>query len=307
MTTDETAAVRLGDDFIRERHLRYAELRRTGGVHPAVMPDGLPVWLVSGYAQARAALADPRLSKDSVRAAPLHERRARERDTPRVRLPEVLTAHMLNMDPPDHTRLRRVVSTAFTSRRVRELRPRIEEITGDLLDGLAGEADLLRDFAIPLPLTVICELFGVPESDRGPFRSWADALARYTDAGAAIEASASMADFLAGLIAAKREDPGEDLLTALVRAGDDDRLSRTELVATAFLLLSAGHETTAHLIANSVRVLLAHPEQWAALRADPARSRSSCGTRPPPASPRCGSAPNRYAWATWRSRRASSW
>jgi cytochrome P450 len=273
MTSADSSAVVLGDAFIRDRHTLYERLRHKGPVHAAVMPDGLRVWMVTRYEDARAALANPLLSKDSRRASPLHDRQARERGTPRARFAEALNAHMLNMDPPDHTRLRKLVGKAFTVRRVELLRRRIEEITEDLLDELAGrdEAELLGAFAFPLPLTVICELFGVPEAERARFRSWSDTIARHSDSDAALEASFSVAELLSGLVARKRRHPADDLLTALVQASDDDdRLDEVEVVSMAFLLLSAGHETTAHLIGNGVLTLLTNPEQLAALRADPA-------------------------------------
>lgn len=272
-SADDASPVVLGDAFVRDRHTRYARLRREGPVQAAIMPDGLRVWVVTRYEDARIALADSVLSKDSRRASPLHDRQARQRGTPRARMPEALNAHMLNMDPPDHTRLRRLVGKAFTARRVELLRPRIEQITVRLLDELAGrdEADLLSTFAFPLPLTVICELFGVPEADRAQFRSWSDIIARYSGVEALGEASVAVAELLADLVALKRRSPAEDLLTALVQArDDDDRLDETEVVSMAFLLLSAGHETTAHLIGNGVFALLSNPDQLAALRADPA-------------------------------------
>lgn len=271
--TNDASAVVLGEAFIRDRHTLYERLRRKGPVHAAVMPDGLRVWMVTRYVDARAALASPLLSKDSGRASPLHDRQALERRTPRARFAEALNAHMLNMDPPDHTRLRKLVGKAFTVRRVELLRQRIEEITKDLLDELDGrdEAELLGAFAFPLPLTVICELFGVPEADRARFRSWSNIIARHSYTDAARDASFSVAELLFGLVARKRRHPEDDLLTALVQASDDDdRLDEVEVVSMAFLLLSAGHETTAHLIGNSVLTLLSYPDQLAALRADSA-------------------------------------
>jgi cytochrome P450 len=180
---------------------------------------------------------------------------------------------MLNSDPPDHTRLRRLVATAFTMRRVELMRPRIVEITDELLAGLAGreQVDLVDDFAFPLPVTVICELLGVPYADREDFRTWSTVLLSAGEIDAVVAAGKNMAAYLHELIAAKRADPVDDMLSALIQARDDgDRLDEAELVSMAFLLLVAGHETTVNLIANGTLALLQHPDQRAALRADPA-------------------------------------
>jgi cytochrome P450 len=186
-----------------------------------------------------------------------------------------LISHMLNSDPPDHTRLRRLVATAFTMRRVELMRPRIEEITEDLLADLAGkdELDLIDDFAFLLPVTVICELLGVPHADRDEFRAWSTLLVSADETDAVMVAAQSMAAYLHQLIAAKRADPADDMLSALAQARDEsgaDQLTEPELVSMAFLLLVAGHETTVNLIANGMLALLRHPDQLAALRADPA-------------------------------------
>jgi cytochrome P450 len=180
---------------------------------------------------------------------------------------------MLNSDPPDHTRLRRLVGKAFTTRRIEELRPRIEQITEELLDAMAGkdEVDLLDAFAFPLPITVICELLGVPQDDRDDFRIWSNRLVSGSEAAELVsQAAASMAEYLTKLVAAKRANPGDDMVTALVHARDeDDRLEENELVSMLFLLLVAGHETTVNLIGNSTLALLRNPDQLAALHADP--------------------------------------
>lgn len=183
---------------------------------------------------------------------------------------------MLDSDPPRHTRLRRLVARAFTARRVESLRPRVQQITDELLDAMAARpdrrADLIAAFAAPLPMTVICELLGVPGLDRQRFRSWSgEIVAPLNGVGADPRAVEEMTAYLLELVAAKAEDPGEDLLSALIRTRDEDggRLSPDELIGMAFLLLVAGHETTVNLIGNGVRALLAHPDQLAALRADP--------------------------------------
>ncbi|MER6299512.1 cytochrome P450 [Kitasatospora sp. NPDC001539] len=244
----------------------YAELRAEAPVRRIVGPDGLPFWLVTRYADVRQALADPALALDKAHAAPGNYRG--------LSLPPALDANLLNMDPPDHTRIRRLVSQAFTPRRIGSLRAPIERVAERLLDAVEplGRADLLANYAAPLPIAVICDLLGVPEDDRRDFRAWTDTLitpdpARPEQARAAV---ASMLGFLAGLIERKRAEPADDLLSDLIAVRDEqDRLSEDELTSLAFLILFAGYENTVHLIANAVLALLTHPDQLAALRAEP--------------------------------------
>ncbi|MFG3259769.1 cytochrome P450 [Streptomyces sp. NPDC048172] len=262
----------LDEEFLQDPYQLYERLRAQRPVAPALLPHGLRVWIVSRYEDARAALADPRLRKDSVRQQELSARQAEETNSTPV-IPEFLNSHMLNTDPPDHTRLRKLVGAAFTSRRVAELRPRITAIVEELLDALPrGEVvDLVDGFAYPLPITVICELLGVPESDRTDFRSWTATLLNTGVAEAELAAAAeAMLGYLDALIAEKQRAPGEDLISALVRARDDgDRLDEGELRAMVFVLLVGGHETMVNLIGNGTLALLRNPDQLAALRADP--------------------------------------
>ncbi|MBM7775759.1 cytochrome P450 [Actinokineospora baliensis] len=271
MTVDHDV-VRIGPDFFQDPHQLYAELRRTGPVRRVVLPRGVLGWLVTRYADAKAVLSDPRVSKDYVRAGALLERN-REPGSPRPEFGEELQAHMLNMDPPDHTRLRKLVNKAFTVRGVGHLRPRVEEITAALLDAIADadEVDLVPALAFPVPMTVICELLGVPEADREAFGRWTRVLLSTSSTPVEItEAGVSVGKYVMELIESKRSAPADDLLTALVEAREDgDRLSENELLSMTFLLLLAGHETTVNLIANGVLALLRAPEQAAALRANP--------------------------------------
>jgi cytochrome P450 len=254
----------------RERHVAYAALAATGPVHRITLPSGEPAWLITGYDAVRQALHDPRLLK-----SPHVPTRYGGGQMP----PGVLTAtlvHMLNSNPPDHTRLRRLVTAAFTRRRVEQLAPRIQQITDELLDAMAGAAqvDLIDSFAYPLPITVICELLGVPEQRRAEFHDWSSIIMTGTLAGvdALVSATTAMAGFLGELVAAKRAAPADDLLSALVGVRDGaDQLSEDELTSMAFLLLVAGHETTVNLIGNGVFALLTHPEQLKLLRAEPDR------------------------------------
>ena len=269
MTAPDLAVERLGADYFADPYSVHARLRARRPVTPVVLPGGMGTWLITGYAEARAALADPRLSKhmpgwhpepDSIFAA--------------------LDLHMLNSDPPDHERLRRLVNKAFTARRIERLRPRITAITAGLLDDISArgvhaaglEVDLLASFAFPLPITVICELLGVPAGDRDDFRAWSATIVSNTAAPGVFQAHATaMIRYFTALLAAKRREPGDDLLSALVAARDEeDRLSENELLSMAFLLLVAGHETTVNLIASGVLVLLLNPAELARLRAEPA-------------------------------------
>ncbi|MFF0749293.1 cytochrome P450 [Streptomyces sp. NPDC004267] len=251
-----------GADFTADPYPYYAKLRETGPVHEVETPDGIPAWLVVGYDEARAALADQRLSKSFDDFGLL-----RPQD-------EVMGPHLLSTDPPDHARLRKLVAGEFTARRVEALRPRVQELTDELLDAMApaGRGDLIDSLAFPLPITVICELLGVPAADRDTFRAWSNELVAPTGTPSDMEAAAlAFRDYLDELIEDKRcSGPGDDLLSALIagRAEDGDRLSLSELRALAYLLLIAGHETTVNLIGNTVRALLTHPAQLAALRAD---------------------------------------
>ncbi len=249
-----------GARFTTDPYSVYADLRARGPVHHVRFPppdDADDLYLIVGYEEARAALADPRLAKSAA--------------TVGVLLPEeeALGTNLLMADPPQHTRLRKLIAREFTARRVEALRPRIQEITEGLLDEMlaAGDrADLVEAFAFPLPMTVICELLGVPDIDRAEFRRMSNDVVAPPTVEVWNTALADMAAYLDALIEAKRAAaPGEDLLGALIRttAEDGDRLSAGELRAMAFLLLVAGHETTVSLIAGAVHALLTHP-----LRAD---------------------------------------
>lgn len=260
-------------EFITDPHGVAARLREAGPVHRMAGPDGLPVWLVTRYQDVRQALADSRLSLDKRNALPGNYRG--------LALPPALDANLLNMDPPQHTRIRRLVSQAFTPRQVDRLREPVQRLADDLLDALEpqGRADLISEYAAPLPIAVVCDLLGVAPADRRDFRSWTDTLIT-PDPGrpdAAKAAVGAMLGFFADLIQQKRENPGgEDLLSALIAVRDrndgrpDDRLTEDELTSLAFLILFAGYENTVHLIGNGVLALLDHPDQLAALRADPA-------------------------------------
>jgi cytochrome P450 len=246
----------------------YRRLRQEGPVTPVVLADGTPGWLVTSYADARALLGDPRLSKDVRRALAL----GLFPDGTVGAYSSPLSAHMLNSDPPDHTRLRRLVQKAFTTRAVARLRPRIERAADELLDVMpAGSTvDLVDAYAFPLPITVICELLGVPARDRDDFRAWTQAFVTATPPEGLAQAERQMTAYLTALIDAKRAAPADDMLSALVHVSDEgSQLSRDEVLSMTFLLLLAGFETTVNLITNGVLALLRQPDQLALVRSDP--------------------------------------
>ncbi|QPP06936.1 cytochrome P450 [Streptomyces bathyalis] len=268
MTADAIVELaRLSPDFNRDPYPVYAALRAKAPVHHVRTPDGAEFWLVVGHEASRRAFTDPRLSRDWINHGSIEQIHNTDSSQPAL-------AHMLMKDPPDHTRLRRLVAGEFTPRRMALLAPRIQEITDELLDAMvAGEerrADLIACLAFPLPMTVICELLGVPELDRAAFRVWSNEMVARTSNEAERRAYEEMPPYLAGLIEAKRADPGDDVLSRMIHAVDDggDRLSSDELIGMSVLLLIAGHETTVNLIGNGMRALFAHPDQLAALRAD---------------------------------------
>ncbi|GAB1689878.1 cytochrome P450 family protein [Krasilnikovia sp. M28-CT-15] len=253
--------------FQANPHPVYAHWRRTGPVRQVRLPNDMDAWMITRYEDARKALADPRLSKaipfDAVNATAT---------TPSISA--AISRHMLSSDPPVHTRLRRLVSAAFTARRIEALRPRIEEITDGLLDDMRGRetADLIDDFAFPLPIQVICELIGVPAEDRDLFRTWSNIIVTGALAGDRLPGAVQeMVTYLRALLAQRREHGGDDLISGLISVRDqEDRLTEDELSSMIFLLLIAGHETTVNLIGNGALILLSRRERWEQLRDDPA-------------------------------------
>ncbi|MGI8336284.1 cytochrome P450 family protein [Actinomadura scrupuli] len=249
----------------------YRELREQGPVRHVCLANGLEAWLITRYDDVLAAFSDPRLSSDIGDAEDptlLEQLPSSERGS--------LRRSMLRVNPPDHTRLRRLVSKVFTARRVAELRPRIQEVTDQLLDAIApaGRADLIEEFALPLPVTVISELLGVPAGDRHGFQEWTNTMLAQRsgapDQARMEQAWEQMRAYLEGLLATKRARPGDDLLSALTMAHDEEhRLDEDELIAMAFLLLVAGYITTVNLIGSGIAALLAHPDQLKLLRDDP--------------------------------------
>ena len=253
--------------FIDDPYPAYAWLREHSPVHRTRLPNGVEAYLVTRYEDVKAVLADPRLSKNAATSFPGW--------TPgRTGIPgehrSGIAAHLLNLDPPDHTRLRRLVAKAFTPRRIAEFEPQIRRIADRLLDACEAAAaesgapvDLIRGYACPLPVAVILEMLGVPEEDQAIFHEWAFGVVdRGGGRGGVARSVRRIRGYLREIIHKKRLNPGDDLLTALVRASDHgEQLSEDEAAAMAFILLFAGFETTVNLIGNGAFALLTHPRQ----------------------------------------------
>lgn len=251
-------------EFSRDPYPLLATLRARGPVQRVRTDNGRTTWIVTGWAEARAALADARLSKDTARY--FADRPGNRRLAPAV------SRTMLATDPPHHGRLRKLAMKAFTPAAVARLEPRIRAIAQELAGALAarGSADLVGEFAVPLPITVISELLGVPEPDRAAVRSWSHDLFAAAAPDTVDRASHALSDYMTRLIAARREALGDDVLSGLIAARDEaDRLSEAELVSLAVLLVVAGHETTTHLIGNGMVALLQDDALRSRLRADP--------------------------------------
>jgi cytochrome P450 len=248
----------------------FAQARAQCPVQRMLLGDGYPAWVVLGYDAARQALSDSRISKDMLAALQDNG------DVVAEGLPgPEFSRHMLNVDPPDHTRLRRLVSRAFVPSRVAALESPIRAIAEGLLDELdsAGPdatVDLVEGYSYPLPFQVIGELLGIPESDRPDLHAWFGVLLTGwagDPPAEAVKASDSIVAYLRELAAAKRRNPGDDLVSVLV-AASDDALTTQELLSSLFQLIVAGHDTTASLISSGVVALLDHPGQLQALLAD---------------------------------------
>ncbi|MFG3319544.1 cytochrome P450 [Streptomyces sp. NPDC048171] len=235
-------------------------LRAAGAVHRVSMPGSGESWLVVTRDAARAALTDPRLRNDIRHSASWDSDGG-----------HAIGRNMLQSDPPQHTRLRRLVAGHFAPGRIAALRPGVERVAGDLLDALPrrGTADLVARYALPLPVTVICELLGVPGADREVFHTWSNELVMPTSPQAAEAAAGALTGYLTDLTGAERDAPDGTLLGDLIAAADAGGLTAEELLGMAFLILVAGHETTVNLISATVHSLLTHPGQLDRLRAEP--------------------------------------
>ncbi|MEU1570169.1 cytochrome P450 [Streptomyces collinus] len=264
-----------GPAFLTDPYPVYAELRARGRVH---WFEPTNQWLVPHHADVSALLRDRRLGR-TYQHRFSHEEFGRTAPPPEHEPFHTLNDHgMLDLEPPDHTRIRRLVSKAFTPRTVERLKPYVRGLAEDLVSALVakGGGDLLKDVAEPLPVAVIAEMLGIPESDRAPLRPWsADICGMYElkpsedTAAKAVRASVEFSDYLRELIAARRKEPGEDLISGLIAAHDEgDRLTEQEMISTCVLLLNAGHEATVNATVNGWYALFRNPSQLEALRAD---------------------------------------
>jgi cytochrome P450 len=280
-STHETFSL-MGREFQSDPYAAIARLREQGAAVKGVFIDGEPCWMFVRDAEVRTILDDPRfvVNPSSVPGGIAPDRRADglvaigiDEEIARP----YLSASMAELDAPGHPRLRKLASRAFTARRIAALRPRIEQVAQQLLDALPehadnGVVDLIEHFAHPLPLTVICDLIGVPEADRPLWLAWSHAAMWHVTPGgmSLAEAMRAMVRQIGEFVAQRRAQPGDDLIDALIRAQDEDgdRLSDTELVMLLLDLGVAGHETTSYLIGTGTAALLTHPDQLGLLRSD---------------------------------------
>ncbi|MEV5606766.1 cytochrome P450 [Streptomyces sp. NPDC052225] len=261
--------------FLADPYPAYAALRATGRVHHYAPTNQ---YLIPHHADVSALLRDRRLGR-TYEHRYAHEDFGRTAPPPEHEPFHTLNDHgMLDLEPPDHTRIRRLVSKAFTPGTVRRLQPYVEKLAGELVAGLVadGGGDLLADVAEPLPVAVIAEMLGIPDADRPLLRPWSAAICGMYElnppeetARAAVRASVEFTEYLRELTARRRSAPGDDLISGLIAAHDEgDRLTEQEMISTCVLLLNAGHEATVNSTVNGWWALFRHPDQLAALRAD---------------------------------------
>ncbi len=271
--TDSTEADLLSWDFIQDPYLTYREMRAGTGPRRLIIKTlgaGLHAWLVAAeYGDVRRLLADPRLSKAAANAGPIIAKHSTEAASGAA----ITSESMLFSDPPQHSRLRRLFGRAFTMRRTENLRPRIEELTDQVLGSIpaGAEIDLVESVAMTIPIAVIGELLGVPRAAHHDLRRWNRTLTS-VDSEQPEKYRAYMAslEYFRNLIAEKvrSHDTADDLINAMVDPGSEERFDESELLTTIFLVMNAGYETTANLISSSVYALLKHPDQLELLRGD---------------------------------------
>ncbi len=264
----------LSSEFRSDPHSSYRLLREHDPVHWSPF---LGLWVLTRYADCVTVLRDAKRFSADPRDLAIYEMMMQGVGEQRP-LMQMQRKWMLLLNPPDHTRLRTLVTKAFTPRVVENLRPRIQEIVNDLLDKVqdAGRMDVIAELSYPLPVIVIAGMLGVPVEDRDKFKAWTTDLARTLDPIVSPEvleagdaATVAFTDYFKALVAKRRQDPQEDVLSALIAAEEQgDRLTEEELIATAVLLLGAGHETTMNLIGNGLLALFRHPDEMGKLKAD---------------------------------------
>ncbi|MEW2493500.1 cytochrome P450 family protein [Streptomyces nodosus] len=257
------------DEYTQNPYPIFSTLRSEQPVTMVQTPDGARAWVITRYEDVRNALADPRLSRD---IGNLYQALGRQIGK-ELKPTDEITHHLANSDPPRHTRLRKALVFAFTPKRVANMRPRLEQVVEGLLDELAAQhqPDLLEGLAEPLPIIAIAQLLGVPDSDWRQFKIWSNTM-RSTDAadptGLLAEHTRELSAYMADLIAEKERHPTDDLISAMVHAEGDKRLTPKEILSTAFALMTGGNETTTALVTGCFVGLLTHPEQAKRLKAD---------------------------------------
>ncbi|MFE7593175.1 cytochrome P450 [Kitasatospora sp. NPDC057512] len=257
------------------------ELREQAPVVRITLPGGLPAWMITRFDDVRAGLGDPRLVQSPLSVPGFTGEDPRMAQIRWLGLPERMNQYLLrallDLDAPDHTRLRKAVAPHFTARRIHALRPRVEQITDRLLSGLPGRAaadgsvDFIEEVAFPLSITVICEMVGIPEQDRPLWRRWADDL-NGLDTDLVRDSAPALVDHVLALIEERRRTPGDDLISAMVGPAPDGEppLPERDIVTMTMLVTNVGYENTAYFLANGLAALLAHPDQLDLLRDDPA-------------------------------------
>lgn len=266
----------LAPEVIRDPYSYFNALREE---EPVYWNEQLGAWVLTQYDQVMAAFRDPRLSADRI--TPYYERKLDGPDGASHKVTyDTMSRWMVFVDPPDHTRLRKLVDKAFRPKAIERMRPNIQALVDELIADLGGakEFDFVHDFAYPLPVLVISEMFGVPREDRDRIKGWSDDIMTLVFGALDVKdrherASRAFAEFsayLGNIVRQRREKPGNDLITVLVEAEErGDALSEQEIIATCILLLFGGHETTTNLLANGLKNLLTHPEQMKLLREKP--------------------------------------
>jgi cytochrome P450 PksS len=250
----------------------FAVLRASEPVYRTTLPDKTPLWLLSRYDDVAALLRDERFTKNRRHALTKEQLRKLPWTPPMFR---PLERNMLDLDPPDHTRLRSLVHKAFTPSLVEQMRSRTQAIADELLDRIVwtGEMDLIKDFALPLPMTIITEILGVPRKDHDKFHKWSQAVVSLTSPSPTLRVLPSVWKFIRYLrqfFKLRRRDPKDDLVSALIKAEEaGDKLNEDELLAMVFLLLIAGHETTVNLIGNGTLALIENPNEMNKLLSEP--------------------------------------
>lgn len=265
-----SGAVRVPPDFSDNPHPFISKLRDAGAVHQVILPDGTPSWWITRYDAVEAVLGDHELFSNEVHHAVASSKIQNSQAL--IRKDPMLQLVMINRDPPDHTRMRKLVVGAFNARNIDALRPRLEALAEELMDAIDSDepVELVESFAFPFPVGFICELLGIPRSDIGYFGGLVTKLVGAPGPDVALSAIHDLKEFMIAKLADKRANPADDVLSNLVRAADEDGLlSHDELPAHALQVLTAGHETSIYLISAGLFHLLTHPDQLELIRRDP--------------------------------------